>query len=633
MLAQATIDAVKERTDIAALIGESVRLTRRGPRYVGCCPFHKEKTPSFHVNPERGFYHCFGCKESGDAIGFVTKIEGLNFVEAVRRLAERAGIEIIEGGTEAERREAAAARRAQNDLYAANTLAATFFEACLWGGAACAQHPLAPLALAELERRKLGAGEGKQVTEALAAFRVGYAPASWDALAVFLRQQGASLLAAERVGLLVPRQGHGSGYYDRFRHRLMFPVFDPMGRVVAFSGRALPKTPLDETKGETAKYVNSPESPIYTKGAQLFGLWQGKASIRQLDEAVLVEGNFDVVALHARGVRNVVAPLGTAFTADQARLLKRSATHAVLLFDGDAAGRKATLAARGPCSEAGIAARVATLPAGDPDELVRAQGAAGLERVLREARGMLEYLIDVTLDAGTFRGVPMQEQLARLRAVGDVLGQEQDDELRRMGRAYADHAASQLARAAGTLTVEQLHRIIDRRLLEASSPAPSDAPSRADAVDRSARPTPRNAETQLMDAILGSFVDAPALLADADLLEFVGPLLSGDHALALTFLLRTRGTPEALPLMPPSLRSIVAARLASPLHDHLIDAHGAVLANAQKLRARRSVAREEDLLAALKAAETSGDAQETARLLEELEAMARRKAGRCKGRR
>src|SRR6185437_8889083 len=286
MISPETIALVKERTDLVALVAETVKLTRVGRSFKGLCPFHNEKTPSFHVNPDRGFFHCFGCKESGGAIDFVMKVEGQTFPEAVRMLAERAGIEIVDTFTDQQRREDNAARKGKEDLYAVSNAAATFFERCLRGRAA---HPLAHHAIAELARRDLrfpdvddAVGEAARAGDVLQAFRIGYAPYGWDGLAQYLRQQGISPSLAERVGLLVPRTS-GSGHYDRFRHRLMFAVNDAQGRVIAFSGRALPDPPAEELAalritGPTtapdaapAKYINSPESPIYTKGEHLFG--------------------------------------------------------------------------------------------------------------------------------------------------------------------------------------------------------------------------------------------------------------------------------------------------------------------------------------------------------------------------
>src|SRR5580700_3149992 len=340
MISRETIALVRDRTDIIAVISEAVpTLKKRGRRFIGLCPFHKEKTPSFNVNPDTGLYHCFGCKESGDAFSFLEKIEGYAFAEAVRALAERAGIPIEEERS-ATPSEADRHKKERAALYGAMQMAATWYEQQM------VEHPRASFALEELAGRGLQAGD-----EVLRAFRVGYAPDGWEGLASFFKKQGVSPAVGESVGLLVPRSS-GSGYYDRFRHRLMFAVMDAQGRVVAFSGRALKDPPGEEASADRdppPKYINSPESPIYTKGVNLFGLWQARHAIRQQEHAVLVEGNFDVVSLHARGVQNVVAPLGTAFTEDQAKLLRRYATDLTLLFDGDAAGRKAVVAAEQPC--------------------------------------------------------------------------------------------------------------------------------------------------------------------------------------------------------------------------------------------------------------------------------------------
>jgi DNA primase len=263
-------------------------------------------------------------------------------------------------------------------------------------------------------------------------------------------------MAGERVGLLVPRSS-GSGHYDRFRHRLMFAVTDATGRVIAFSGRALadpdPKElhalgisgPSAPSDGPPAKYINSPESPIYTKGEHLFGLHQARHAIRQQGFAVLVEGNFDVVSLHARGMNNVVAPLGTAFTVQQAKLMKRFAPKVVVLFDGDAAGKKATRAARGPAAEGGLSAKVAVLPKGtDPDELARKRGIEAVAHLIKNARGMLEHLIDEALAGDAFEGATLAEQQARIQAVAQLLREENDPNLRSMAKLYADKLSSKL---------------------------------------------------------------------------------------------------------------------------------------------------------------------------------------------
>jgi len=330
MISPKTISAIRERVEIVSIISETVKLTRKGRSYTGLCPFHREKTPSFSVNPEKGFFYCFGCKEKGTAFDFLMKVEGLSFPEAARRLADHAGIEIEETATDAERREADAARRAIDDLYAVNQLAAHWFERQL------REHTAANLAWDELRRRGLAPAEGGEleprVRDALQAFRVGYAPSSWDGLTQFFAQQGVSPVVATKVGLIAPRK-NAAGHYDWFRHRLMFAILDVRGRVVGFSGRILPDPETGTVDKQNPKYINSPESPVYQKGQTLFGLYQARQAIRQEEEAILVEGNFDVVSLHARGVCNVVAPLGTAFTPAQAKLLHDSGLNVVVATD------------------------------------------------------------------------------------------------------------------------------------------------------------------------------------------------------------------------------------------------------------------------------------------------------------
>ena len=332
MIPPDVISNVRDRTNIVTIIQESVpSLKRKGRTFVGLCPFHKEKSGSFNVSPDRGFFHCFGCKESGSVIDFVMKHDGYTFPEAIKMLAERAGIVYEETRSDDASRDAhARAKKYKDDLYATNALAATYFETML------RDHPDRQYALDELARRGLLPGTNAKVDETLQAFRIGYAPAGWDGLATFFRQQSVSPILGEAVGLLAPRST-SSGHYDRFRHRLMFAVIDAQGRVVAFSGRALAEIPSKEPKdakaekAETPKYINSPESPIYTKGAALFGIFQARHEIRAKDSAIVVEGNFDVVSLHARGLQNVVAPLGTAFTFEQAKLLNRFASIVTLL--------------------------------------------------------------------------------------------------------------------------------------------------------------------------------------------------------------------------------------------------------------------------------------------------------------
>jgi DNA primase len=575
MISKDTIAQVRERSDIVAVIGESVpTLKKRGRKFLGLCPFHKEKTPSFNVNPDSGVYHCFGCKESGDVITFLEKSEGYSFAEAVRSLAERAGIALEEergaAPAEAERR-----RKDRDVLYGVMQMAATWYERQL------AEHPQRTFAIEELARRALGPTDA-----AVAAFRVGYAPSGWDELATFLKKQGVSPATAESIGLLVPRSS-GSGYYDRFRHRLMFAVADAQGRVVAFSGRALPPVPGEDTSRDPPpKYINSPESPIYVKGAVVFGLWQARHAIRQAEHAILVEGNFDVVSLHACGVATAVAPLGTAFTADQAKLLHRYSPNVTLLFDGDNAGRKATRAAEDPVDAAGLDARVAILPGGtDPDEFVRTKGAEALQHVLGQARGLFEYLIDVEFDV-PYNPQDVRDWVARMDHVAAIIARQRDPLARGMLKSRADYAAGRLDLVRSG--PDAFGALLRKLAVAARSARVNVGPRPSEARVRARRPG-----TEERRAIVGAILDFPSLLGESGT-EAEIELLEGESArivaaIAKCMRVTARGenamdSAEFLAQMPPAIQAFASARLASPAHDTLEEARATLTANARKLR-------------------------------------------------
>lgn len=608
MIPPETIALIRDRTNIVAVVQEAVpSLKKRGRSWVGLCPFHREKTPSFHVNPERGFFHCFGCKESGSAIDFVMKQDGYTFPEAVRMLAERCGIVIEE-----ETRPAAEVdrqRKAKDDLYSALSIAASFYEKML------REHPQREYALEELAKRGVlpswareGATPGPEnalVDDTVQAFRIGYAPNEWDALARYLRDQGVSPQTAETVGLLAPRSA-GSGHYDRFRHRLMFAVLDTQGRPVAFSGRALREVPgaPDQKNDPPPKYINSPESPIYTKGQLLFGLFQARHAIRQEERAILVEGNFDVVSLHARGVANVVAPLGTAFTEEQAKLLRRYAGEVVLCFDGDAAGRKATRLSREPCRVAGLTVRVARMPDGvDPDQLVRDKGPAAIAEAAGAAQGLLEFLIEDALDA-SFASADAYERAARVKDVVRLIAEEDDPLVHNMAKRYAD-------RIAGRLDLVNLdeHRRGDtspetfRALEHAVKKALAEAQAR-DAQRARTRPKePRGPDRARVESrpqgsaeraeIVGAFLDFPGLLFDPEL-EWALDLLTEAAALTIRAIRqslktttegeKTLDTSAFLAQMPPAIQSFAVRRLAAPQLETAQAAKDAVLSNAAKLK-------------------------------------------------
>lgn len=361
---------VKEQADIVKIIGECVDLKKSGARFLGLCPFHGEKTPSFTVHPGQQFFHCFGCGESGDVFSFMMKHYNLDFPDALKELARRYQIALPEK-PRSEAEEKLAKKRQQ--MFAVNDRCAEIFRRYL------VNSPGAINARKYLEKRDVSAAIQEK-------FRIGYAPAvetgGWDFLGRQLNAE--EKLVAEELGLLVRKEGKSS--YDRFRDRILFPIFDVQGRILGFGGRIL---------GEgQPKYMNSPESSIFNKSRALLGLYQQGETIRRQKHALVVEGNFDLISLVDMGVENVVAPLGTALTREQLRLLRRFTDEAVLLFDGDAAGMKAAVRAVPHFLAEQMAGRVALLPPGhDPDTFVRQEGATALRQIIDQAESLPEFAL------------------------------------------------------------------------------------------------------------------------------------------------------------------------------------------------------------------------------------------------
>ena len=365
------IQHIRERASLVEVVSDVVTLRKRGRTVVGLCPFHTEKTPSFTVSEERGFYHCFGCGEHGDVFGFVMKTQSLAFPEAIRTIAQRFGLPVPEGSD--------SERRGGDPLLAVNAAAATFFTKSLAG-------PGGARARAYLAERSVG--------DAVAArCGIGYAPGTGEALARHLRAEGHPLEHALTLGLIARRDS--GGVYDRFRDRLIFPIADAAGRIVAFGGRVLPGRP--SSGDPPPKYLNSPESPLFHKGHTLYGLPQAREAIRRRGRAIVVEGYLDVIALAEAGIEEVVAPLGTALTADQLRVLRRLCESVLACFDGDEAGRRAAARSFATFVEAGLWGRGVFLPAGeDPDTFVRRNGREALETLLAAAEPLVDaFLADL----------------------------------------------------------------------------------------------------------------------------------------------------------------------------------------------------------------------------------------------
>src|SRR5437879_5308073 len=387
------LQELRDRVDLVAVVQRRVPLKKSGHDWKGLCPFHGEKTSSFYVVPDKKMFHCFGCGVSGDAIKFVMQMEGRSFRDAVEQLAIEAGVDLTPPDPEEARR---SARRAS--LGEVNEKACTFYERVLW------EHPKGEIAREHLRQRG--------ITEDTArAWRLGYAPNLWDSLIKSHALKGVDLRLIEEAGLGVPRK-KGQGLYDRFRGRLMIPIRES-GRIVGFGGRLL------EGQSE-AKYLNSPDTPLYQKGLTLFALDRARESVRRESVALFVEGYFDAIGLHQAGVQTAVATCGTALTEKQLELVtKAGARELVFIFDGDAAGIRAAQRASEIAAAAGTPARVLVPPGGeDPDETVLRVGVQGFREMLAAAQPSIEFLLDRALEKVP-KGAAME---ARVRAVDSVKG-------------------------------------------------------------------------------------------------------------------------------------------------------------------------------------------------------------------
>lgn len=375
MIPEDIINEIKYRNDIETAISQYVNLKRRGKNLVGLCPFHSEKTPSFTVYPENGSFYCFGCGVGGDVFTFTGLIENLDYIESVKLLAERSGITLPQDGYDD------SMQRLKKRIYDINRDTARFFHAFLMS-------PGGKWALDYLTGRGL-------TLKTIKHFGLGAAPDSWDSLIHHLKEKGyteSDMLAANVIG----KSQRGS-LYDRFRKRVMFPIINIRGNIVAFSGRAMP----GEDK-QAGKYVNTADTPVYKKSENLFGINFAKNVCSE--RVILVEGNMDVISLHQAGFENTVAPLGTAFTTEQANLLSRYTKEIVLMLDADAAGQKAVRRASELLENTGLSVRVVVVPDGkDPDEYIKKNGKERFAALLEGAVSDMEYKLltaakDINLD-------------------------------------------------------------------------------------------------------------------------------------------------------------------------------------------------------------------------------------------
>lgn len=368
-------EEIKDICDIVELIGQFVQLKKIGRNYVGLCPFHSEKEPSFTVNPERQIFHCFGCKKGGDVFTFWMEYHNVSFFEALKDLADRYNIKIEAlSGDKGEERD---------KLFKINEIAASFYRQMLYDlveGKKAREY---------LRKRNIDEEIAQEVG-------IGYAPDKWDSLYKLFLKRGIDINLAVESGLLVQREG-GDGYYDRFRNRVMFPIFDIRGRVIGFGGRIL---------GEgSPKYLNTPETLIFHKGNLLYGLNLSYRNIRDQREVIIVEGYMDYVALRKQAIKNVVATLGTALTAGHVRRLKGYADEAIIIFDSDEAGKKAALRSFPLFAKEGISAKVLILPEGhDPDSFLNENGKDAFLRLLHNlSRPILDFYMDMEIGDGKIK--------------------------------------------------------------------------------------------------------------------------------------------------------------------------------------------------------------------------------------
>ncbi|MFA6485810.1 MAG: DNA primase [Candidatus Magasanikbacteria bacterium] len=405
---------IKDRLDIAQVIGEYIQLKKAGANYKARCPFHNEKSPSFMVHPEKQIWHCFGCGKGGDIFSFVQEIEGLDFPEALRHLAERAGVKLDTYRSEIDKSQ-------KNRIVEVNQAAAVFFHRFL------TEIPSASGARAYLTNRQISSAT-------IVEWQVGFIPDQWELLTQYLVKKGFAIDDLVASGLTIKKEGApaGKGFYDRFRGRIMFPIRDAHGSVVGFTGRVLVET--DRSGG---KYVNTPQTLVYDKSRVLYGLDKAKMEIKHRDLAVIVEGQMDVIACHQAGMKNVVASSGTALTGEQVKLLKRYSGNIAMAFDADNAGQEAMKRGIDAALSEGMSVKVISIPAGagkDADECIKKDKNTWFQAVENAQEIMSWYFTNVLSKYQL--SVPHEKQLASTILIGEIAkltyAVERDDWLRRL---------------------------------------------------------------------------------------------------------------------------------------------------------------------------------------------------------
>lgn len=586
LIADDIINQIKDRVDIADIVSHHVSLTKAGQNLKGLCPFHHEKSPSFTVSPSRQIFHCFGCGAGGNVFTFLTRITGASFPEVVRDLGRKVGIEVAE----------AAGQRQQSahlhNVEQINQAAAAWFQRNLGD-----------------EHAGKGAREYLRSRGILPAtierFGLGAAPAEWDGLCKALAKQGYGQRDLMTAGLIVPRD-NGSGYYDRFRGRVMFTITDLRKRVVGFGGRVL--------ADGTPKYLNSPDTPLFKKGQTLFAFDQARDAIARAKRVIVVEGYFDAIALHQAGLSHTVATLGTALTPEHVQLLRRFASHIVLLFDPDAAGVRAALRGLDLFVNSGLSVTVVTLPAGhDPDTYIREAGLDAFARLESGAPSLLDYALDQSLHQAAAGSLE-----ARIRSVDDILRILQKS-------AHPIEREERIRMVAERLGINQ-QRLIDRypALLGKPAAAPKQSEPAAPAHDFKGAPEERDLVLLLLQGKL-SPADVRRLQAEA----FSVPACRALVGLALATVEKD-GRVGVRSLLDRAVEHPDCGALATELslkEEHFDDVSAHISACFDRLERKRAEHVLRDLIAQLKTAEREGRWEDARTLNVQVNELRMRKAG------
>lgn len=491
---QEILDEIVARCDIVSVVGEYVPLKRRGSNYQGLCPFHNEKTPSFSVSPAKQIFHCFGCGKGGNVFRFIMEIEGVSFLEAVEKLAKRANVKLPEKELTAAQREKLEQRKRYLQI---NSYVARYYHKVLLETSA--GQPYRDY----LKKREISG-------DTIEKFQLGATPPGWDNLYQALKKQGVKEQEMLDLGLISASKRSGQ-YIDRFRQRLMFPIGDEKGNIIAFGGRIIDKDSSPQ------KYLNSPDTPLFHKSRNLYGLHLARTQIRNADLAIIVEGYMDVISCHQYGICNAVAPLGTAFTPEQGRLLMRNTYQVGISFDGDAAGVKATMRCLDILSDLGCTARVIQIPdQADPDEYLKKYGKEAFEKLISQSQELIMYKIARYMETTNTDSIT-----GKMQVVVQLL-----PDLRKMQSAVAREMA--IREISVSLQVSE-KAIWDELRRHNAAPAVGMPETEQRTVAQENRPVAGNIESKVEKNILRVLTERPDLLAVVE--EYGGSsVLSGTAA-------------------------------------------------------------------------------------------------------